>query len=286
MHYYTDVLKKYAVFKGRAPRKEYWMFCLGNFIIGISINLVQFLLVLSYLGQLSSLVILIAWVFALGVIIPGIAVTVRRLHDTGRSGWWIFIGFVPIIGACTLFVFLVLDSQAGDNQYGSNPKGVTVATKGVNPFVILVIVFEALILIPFLFLSIWGFIQILKNNAFDKTNLESKSDLINRSAKQPQLDTQNADEITVEGEYSFDESTSLTRFNCLQYGCEIGGFVFNENTNEERVLVQQLHTPKVGIQRDNSSGHAVVVIKDISTPNQPDVSKRATLVKIISREQN
>ena len=115
MNYYFEVLKKYAVFNGRARRKEYWMFVLFNLIIGFMISLlaafVEALLFLSYL-------------YILAILIPNIAVIVRRLHDTNRSGWWWFIGFIPIIGIIILIVFLAQDSQPGENQYGPNPKEI------------------------------------------------------------------------------------------------------------------------------------------------------------------
>jgi len=115
MNYYFEVLKKYAVFSGRARRKEYWMFVLFNLIISLIINLVTaFVEVFFFLSYL----------YILAVLIPIIAVAVRRLHDTNRSGWWWFIGFVPIIGSIILIVFLAQDSQPGENQYGPNPKEI------------------------------------------------------------------------------------------------------------------------------------------------------------------
>jgi len=115
-NYYIGVLKKYAVFEGRARRAEYWYFFLFNIIVTIVIAIINAILAnrLSFLGVL----------YALAVFIPGLAVTVRRLHDTGRSGWWFLIGLVPILGYIWLLVLLVLDSNPGDNKYGPNPKGV------------------------------------------------------------------------------------------------------------------------------------------------------------------
>ncbi|MBI3634388.1 MAG: DUF805 domain-containing protein [Candidatus Yonathbacteria bacterium] len=116
MNYYTDVLKKYAVFSGRATRKEYWMFVLFNFIISIAVGVIGFILKIETLSFLYSL----------AIIIPSIAVGVRRLHDTDHSGWWIFIFLIPFIGAIILLVFFVTDSQVGENKYGQNPKGAIV----------------------------------------------------------------------------------------------------------------------------------------------------------------
>lgn len=112
MHWYLEVLKKYAVFSGRARRREYWMFFLVNFIVG---------LVLAVIGRVLDLEIL-QYLYSLAVLLPGLGVAVRRLHDTGRSGWWLLIALVPLIGAIVLLVFLVSDSQPDTNQYGPNPK--------------------------------------------------------------------------------------------------------------------------------------------------------------------
>ncbi len=117
MNYYTDVLKKYLVFSGRASRKEYWMFVLINFIISILAALIETQLHLNFISGIYSLLVLI----------PSIAVAARRLHDTNRSAWWLLIGLIPIIGIIVLIVYFALDSQPGDNEYGSNPKNVTVA---------------------------------------------------------------------------------------------------------------------------------------------------------------
>lgn len=113
MNWYLEVLKKYAVFSGRARRKEYWMFILFNIIIIIVLGIVEGILGIP--GILSSL-------YCLAVLIPGIAVSVRRLHDTDRSGWWFLIGFVPLIGAIVALIFMVQDSKPGENRYGVNPK--------------------------------------------------------------------------------------------------------------------------------------------------------------------
>jgi uncharacterized membrane protein YhaH (DUF805 family) len=111
MNWYLDVLKKYAVFKGRARRREYWMFVLFNFIIALVLGIIDGMLHTFFLST----------IYMLAVIIPSISVGVRRLHDTGRSGWWFWISLVPIIGGIVLLVFFVLDSVE-DNEYGPNPK--------------------------------------------------------------------------------------------------------------------------------------------------------------------
>jgi uncharacterized membrane protein YhaH (DUF805 family) len=113
MNWYLDVLKKYAVFNGRARRKEYWMFFLFNIIIAVVLGVVEG--IVGGPGVLGAL-------YGLAVLLPGIGVSIRRLHDTDRSGWWLLIGLVPLIGAIVLLVFFVQDSQAAENQYGPNPK--------------------------------------------------------------------------------------------------------------------------------------------------------------------
>jgi len=121
MNWYMEVLRKYFVFNGRARRKEYWMFYLFNLLISIGLlivdNLIGTFSADSGLGLLST-------IYGLAVLIPGLAVCVRRLHDTGRSGWWILIALVPFVGPIVLLVFMVLDSEAGTNAYGPNPKAV------------------------------------------------------------------------------------------------------------------------------------------------------------------
>jgi uncharacterized membrane protein YhaH (DUF805 family) len=115
MHWYIDVLRQYAVFTGRARRQEYWMFTLINV-------LVFFVLagVFSALGLDSN----IAGIYILAVLLPSIAVTVRRLHDTNRSAWWLLLFFVPVIGDIVLLVFTVFNGTQGENDYGADPKEV------------------------------------------------------------------------------------------------------------------------------------------------------------------
>ena len=113
MSWYLQVLKKYAVFSGRARRKEYWMFVLFNIIFTVIAAIIDALIGSPYI---------IYALYCLAMIIPAIAVAARRLHDTDRSGWWILICLVPIVGAIILIIFLVLDSQPGENRFGANPK--------------------------------------------------------------------------------------------------------------------------------------------------------------------
>ncbi|HEY1076506.1 MAG TPA: DUF805 domain-containing protein [Fontimonas sp.] len=120
MNWYLDVLKKYAVFNGRARRQEYWMFVLFNLIISVVLSFVDGMLGMSVGEGLG----LLGLIYALAVLLPGIGVSIRRLHDTNRSGWWLLIALVPVVGVIVLLVFMVLDSTPGENRFGSNPKGV------------------------------------------------------------------------------------------------------------------------------------------------------------------
>ena len=122
MNWYLEVLKKYAVFSGRARRKEFWFFVLFNIIISIALAVID-----GVTGSFSpeAGMGLLGGIYTLAVLIPGIAVSVRRLHDTERSGWWLLIALVPLIGAIVLLVFMVQDSKPGQNQYGANPKEAT-----------------------------------------------------------------------------------------------------------------------------------------------------------------
>lgn len=115
MNYYIECWKKYVTFSGRARRKEYWMFVLFNILASVAAAVVD--AILGTTGTIGGL-------YSLAVLLPGLAVFIRRLHDTDRSGWWIFIGLIPIIGSIILLVFMCLDSKPGENRFGPNPKGV------------------------------------------------------------------------------------------------------------------------------------------------------------------
>ncbi len=113
MNWYLEVLKKYTVFSGRARRKEFWMFFLFNLIITFVLGFIE-----VFVGGPG----IVGTLYGLAVLIPGIAVSVRRLHDISHSGWWLLIGLIPLIGAIVLLVFMVQDGKPGQNQYGANPK--------------------------------------------------------------------------------------------------------------------------------------------------------------------
>lgn len=107
-----SVLSQYANFSGRARRSEYWFWTLAVFIVSIIAGIIDMIIGIP----------LLQIVVALATLIPGLAVAVRRLHDTGRSGWFLLLGLIPLVGAIILLVWFCSDSQA-DNTYGPNPKG-------------------------------------------------------------------------------------------------------------------------------------------------------------------
>jgi len=113
MNWYLTVLKRYALFNGRARRKEYWMFFLINALISITLSFIEGMLIGTGFTSI---------IYGLLVLIPSLAVAVRRLHDINRTGWWMFILFIPIIGIIVLIVFSVTEGTVGKNPYGTDPK--------------------------------------------------------------------------------------------------------------------------------------------------------------------
>jgi uncharacterized membrane protein YhaH (DUF805 family) len=118
MNWYLKVLRQYTDFNGRARRTEYWMFVLFNLIFAFIAIFIDNILNISIegvgYGPIYSL-------YSLIVIIPGLAVTIRRLHDVGKSGWMLLIAFIPVIGVIWLFVLLCTESQININKWGENP---------------------------------------------------------------------------------------------------------------------------------------------------------------------
>lgn len=128
MNWYLKVLRQFADFSGRARRKEYWMFALFNMIFIIVAMILDNVLGLTVGGLPYGL---FYFLYALVILIPGLAVSVRRLHDVGKSGWMILISLIPIVGGIWLLVLMLTDSNPGDNEYGVNPK--TVADNEIVP---------------------------------------------------------------------------------------------------------------------------------------------------------
>lgn len=129
MKYYLKVLRDYANFRGRARRSEYWFFALFNLIaIWLCILLDKMLGTTFNFGALGNqMPISYGYIYAfynLAVLIPGLAVAVRRLHDVGKSGWFLLIAFIPLVGAIWLLVLFFTDSKPGPNKWGPNPKDI------------------------------------------------------------------------------------------------------------------------------------------------------------------
>ena len=120
MNYYVSVLKKYAVFSGRSRRAEYWYFALFNIIFSIALGIVS-----SVINDNENIISIL---YSFMILIPVLAVSVRRLHDIGKSGWMILLFLIPLIGAIWLLVLMCLDSNPAENKYGPNPKGATISS--------------------------------------------------------------------------------------------------------------------------------------------------------------
>ncbi|WP_020389960.1 DUF805 domain-containing protein [Kribbella catacumbae] len=130
MQWFTEVIKKYAVFSGRARRKEFWMFALFSTIISIVLGIIDRAIGTTYgagdSGVLQS-------IYGLAVLLPTIGVAIRRMHDTGRTGWWVLISLVPCVGWIIFIVFAAQEGAAGDNQYGPDPKAAERFGPGGEP---------------------------------------------------------------------------------------------------------------------------------------------------------
>jgi len=141
MNEYLNVIRNnYANFQGRARRREYWMFTLINSVILILLQIPVQGAVIAMAAQsdananpsagltgVTLIFLILLVVYSLAVMVPSIAVTVRRLHDTSKSGWWYLLNLIPL-GSLVILVFMVLDSEPGSNKWGPNPKGVTDGT--------------------------------------------------------------------------------------------------------------------------------------------------------------
>lgn len=115
MEWYLKVLRQYADFSGRARRKEYWMFVFMNLLISFLISTIDY-----WLFGMT----IISSIYVIAVIIPSIAVAVRRIQDTGRNGFWVLVAFVPLIGTIWVLILLLQDSEPNSNAYGPNPKNI------------------------------------------------------------------------------------------------------------------------------------------------------------------
>jgi len=126
MQWYLKVLKQYADFSGRARRTEFWMFVLFNLLAVIVLSIIDVLIgTASFTATSTGFATgggLLTSLYQLAVLIPSLAVGARRLHDTGRSGWWQLLALIPLVGAIILIVWWATEGHAGANEYGMNPK--------------------------------------------------------------------------------------------------------------------------------------------------------------------
>ena len=127
MDEYLEVWKKYADFQGRASRREYWMFTVISLLIALVLGIVDAMM----FGKTPMLGIS----YTLAILVPSLAVSVRRLHDTNRSGWWLFISIIPIIGVIVLLVFAPQASQNEGNQYGGVTERTRIAEQTLADFI-------------------------------------------------------------------------------------------------------------------------------------------------------
>jgi len=125
--YFLDTIKyRYAKFSGRATRSEFWYFVLFYVVIVIVMKLLDTYAINPLLGSTPEEAAqggFLQVLFALALLVPSITVSVRRLHDIGKSGWWILLALIPLVGVLVLLYFYVIDSQSGSNMHGENPKG-------------------------------------------------------------------------------------------------------------------------------------------------------------------
>lgn len=141
MYWFIDAFYKFAVFRGRSSRAAFWWFVLFGVLFNIVLGIGDSLLDTSKAFNLGSRLPqvlqanvaemeelrqmltfgLLESIYLLLLLIPGLALLIRRLHDVGRSGWWFWIGLVPFLGVAVLFIFTLLGSQTGTNKYGPNP---------------------------------------------------------------------------------------------------------------------------------------------------------------------
>lgn len=123
MNWYIEVLKKYAVFSGRSRRKEYWYFLLFHLVIFFVLAFVD--VQLGWFDPENNFGLLTA-IYGLGVLLPALAVSVRRFHDLDRTGWWVLVCLIPFVGGIVFLVFMALPGTSGENQYGPDPIGAAV----------------------------------------------------------------------------------------------------------------------------------------------------------------
>lgn len=119
MDWFIYALRRYNDFNGRSRRREYWLYVLFYILLAIGAHFLDSLFGFADVGEVYGPIYTL---FVIIMVLPSIAVAVRRLHDIGKSGWWIFVGFVPVIGFIWLLIYFVREGTIGPNQYGPDPK--------------------------------------------------------------------------------------------------------------------------------------------------------------------
>ena len=161
MHEYINGFKNYFVIEGRASRRDYWMFVLFNFLFFVLLIILSKIISIFSFG-LGIITLLIPWfIYCFFIIIPSLTITIRRLHDINKSGWWYFISFIPIVGGIWLFVFLVTKGDSNENKYGLEPPIHTSSFKKISKEKIAK-VFKIIIVV--LFISFIVYVSIKSNH--------------------------------------------------------------------------------------------------------------------------
>jgi uncharacterized membrane protein YhaH (DUF805 family) len=120
---FVDVVKnKYILFTGRARRREYWLFFLATFVIGVGLSVIASIFTAIHLGAIGWLFSGVSYLVSLALMLPGLGLMVRRLHDIGKDWPYIFIALIPFVGGIILLVWACQEGNPGDNQFGPNPK--------------------------------------------------------------------------------------------------------------------------------------------------------------------
>lgn len=166
MNWYVKVLKQYVDFDGRARRREYWIFAVFNMIFSFLAVIFDNIFDIAIRGIGYGPIYL---VYALVVFLPSLGVSVRRLHDVGKSGWYLFISLIPIIGSIWLLVLFCTDSQEGKNDYGENPKQETldsplITDNTADMIILLIIVWW------FINRSLWVIMPNIMGDLYSKFN--------------------------------------------------------------------------------------------------------------------
>ena len=117
---YLNAWRRYVDFTGRSRRREDWYFVLFNMLISIGLSIVDGVL---GLGNIEAGVGVLSGLYGLAVLLPSLSYAVRRCHDIGRSGWWLLLLIIPLIGPLVILIFMLMDSEPGSNDFGPNPKG-------------------------------------------------------------------------------------------------------------------------------------------------------------------